>query len=140
MDKQSPPYTVTILYANDKAFRDTICGDIVNLSYYEEVAKLGSPGHVAFNLEEQEAIYSHCQNRDKHWNEEKPCRSMSMGDILRNDATGEMVIVARCGFEPYVEPKGQCENRTGGGRYQCDLPAGHIGKHKKNYPIVEWDD
>ena len=72
MDKQSPPYTVTILYANDKAFRDTICGDIVNLSYYEEVAKLGIPGHVAFNLEEQEAIYSHCQNRDKHWNEEKP--------------------------------------------------------------------
>lgn len=40
---------------------------------------------------------------------------------------------------PSPTPEGQwCPATTGGDRYQCDLPAGHTGRHAVAYPILTW--
>lgn len=44
-----------------------------------------------------EVVYMKSQNIDSHWNEDKPCRSTSVGDIC--DIEGELYIVASFGFE-----------------------------------------
>lgn len=68
---------------------------------------------------------------------DEPCRSLLAGFMagVRNQPKPRVEAVK-------VE---QCQDRTGGGRYQCDLPAGHEGKHRKRrkrrkrHPHAEWD-
>ena len=117
---------VTVWFANEKLFRNSICyfkeGKIFNKdlaslyiseavdgettsSRYEKMAEFNVALHEDY-LETCEYIYMKTQNMDSHWRgEDKPCRSASVGDIIQFDdgLIDSFYIVASCGFDLLFE-------------------------------------
>jgi hypothetical protein len=66
---------------------------------YEKVAEIAVPTkfYGSDPLDILEKVYESTQNLDKPWNSQKPCRSLSVGDIVILDNVS--YIVASCGFD-----------------------------------------
>lgn len=42
--------------------------------------------------------YSKGQNIDRYWNNKKPCRSVSVGDVIEDAVKNELFLVCNMGF------------------------------------------
>jgi hypothetical protein len=45
-----------------------------------------------------DSAYNYSQNNGSPWNESKPCRSTSVGDVIETENEG-FYVVASCGFD-----------------------------------------
>ena len=92
--------TFTVLFWKDNFIRDGIMGTALPMECYEEVAKF--PKDRDFTLE---TIWNRTQNAHANWSDEKH-RSMAVGDLIRDDETGEIFICAFSGWQKYdFDPK-----------------------------------
>lgn len=97
--------TFTVFFATDQAFRETIGGEMLPFDgNYEQMVQFTKDELKESKYTPLDTIYERTQNIDKAWNLYKPCRSMSMGDLIRDDDTQEIWMVDRMGFTPYIDP------------------------------------
>lgn len=60
--------------------------------------------HVFEDIDNYEDVFSKSQNVDDNWNQEFPCRSTSVGDVIVQIGSTASVaqVVAPCGFMPVI--------------------------------------
>lgn len=93
-----------LFQSSDEVFWDTLAyGKSATVDDIRKVFAKGNHKHVytfelpADDVEEQlEVVFAKSQNLDEDWNEESPCRSTSVGDIVR--VGKDYWIVASLGF------------------------------------------
>jgi hypothetical protein len=78
-------YLIRIYHATDGAFRDTICGERVE--HHIANGHYGYAGSLEIEADSAKAAceiaYSRSQNVDRPWRPALPCRSTSVGDVMR---------------------------------------------------------